>query len=155
MIGLPATGKSTFTDKHFGGSDWVVVSTDNNVMEYANAHGMTYNEAWEQAISKADARAFEQLHQALNENKNIIVDRTNLTVKSRSRLLNLIDKSGKRSDYQVAAYVFGLTLNPYEWTRRLMDRPTKTVPANTLINMASGFQMPSFEEGFDAVVEIM
>jgi len=149
LIGLPATGKSTYADEYDG---WTILSTDDNVMEMGN--GLSYDEAWKKYIGKADNKFFADLLLSIQHGKDIVVDRTNMTVKSRSRIFNLINRSGNRQQYQITAYVFGLSLNPYEWVKRLNSRPGKTIPPGRLFEAALNFEYPSYEEGFDSIVEI-
>jgi predicted kinase len=160
LVGLPCTGKSTFLstlsgltyDKAQAEDKWLVLSTDYNVELMSNASGITsYDLAWTQYIKQADSQFFLDFEWACKCGHNVIVDRTNLTIKARKRLIDMVKKSGHNT--MINAKVFGLSLDPYEWLSRVDGRPEKKVPLHVLTVMAKSFQYPDKSEGFANVYE--
>lgn len=147
LVGLPATGKSTYLKTYdFAFNDEVIVSTDDILCEYATAESLTYDEAFRLYMKAAEVEFFKRIAQAVESDKSIIVDRTNMSYASRARILGKITKP-----YSKIARVFGKNLTVDEWLRRLDSRPGKTIPIHVLISMNNSFQMPSHEEGFDYI----
>lgn len=148
LVGLPASGKSTYLKQNSDeDEDLLVLSTDNIVMRMAAEAGIeSYDEAWKIFIDKADKEFYASLAQAARDQRDIVIDRTNMTVKSRARLLRYLD------DYDTYAMVFGINLPVMEWLRRLNNRPGKTVPFKTLSTMSASFEMPTKEEGFKDIL---
>ena len=53
LIGLQGSGKSTYRKKLTASkSDYVIISLDDMLEEYAQEKNITYNEAWKQADMK-------------------------------------------------------------------------------------------------------
>ena len=142
LIGVPASGKSTWRAAHAG--DAAVISTDDIIEQTAQASGRTYNEAFKENIKFATELATVRAKHAFATGEDVIWDQTNLTAKSRRSKLALVPE-----EYEKIAVVF-LTPDESEWQRRL-DRPGKSIPAHILMGMASTMQFPDPEEGFDRI----
>jgi predicted kinase len=142
LIGVPASGKSTWREQHAG--DVVIVSTDDILEQTAAARGATYNEVFKENIKFATQLADERAREAFSVGKDVIWDQTNLTAKSRKTKLALVP-----DDYEKIAVVF-LTPDEEEWQRRL-DRPGKSIPQNILMGMRDSMEFPEPEEGFDKI----
>lgn len=150
LIGLPGVGKSTWVEDHlyFNKELTYVVSSDNIIEDIATTYGKTYNQAFASLIEFADKTSFELFNKYVGVEANIIVDRTNLTKKGRKRFLDILKKNG----YEIEAVVFEKP-DDKEWTRRLNDRPGKSIPSEVLDRMEKSFQYPEIEEGFDRILE--
>jgi len=158
LVGLPGSGKSTWVSNLDVGSitydpsvedvEWLILSTDHNVMQMGGE--MTYDEAWRKYIDAADKKFFQDLMIVARDDRDIIIDRTNMTVKSRARVIRTIHQNA-RSIVQLEAIVFGTNLAAIEWLKRLNSRPGKTVPFSTLTSMATNFEVPTKDEGFGVV----
>ena len=142
LIGVPASGKSTWREQHAG--DAVIVSTDDILEQTAAARGATYNEVFKENIKFATQLADERAREAFSAGKDVIWDQTNLTPKSRKSKLALVP-----DDYEKIAVVF-LTPEDEEWQRRL-DRPGKSIPQNILMGMRDSMVFPDPEEGFGRI----
>lgn len=142
LIGVPASGKSTWRAAHGGDAD--VISTDDIIEQTAQASGRTYNEAFKENIKFATEIANSRAKHAFATGNDVIWDQTNLTPKSRKPKLDMVP-----DEYEKIAVVF-LTPDEEEWKRRL-DRPGKSIPAHILMGMASTMQFPDPEEGFDRI----
>lgn len=145
LVGLPAVGKSTFI-KDGGFSDAVIVSSDAFVEARAAALGATYNDVWADCIKEAEAEMWDAFGEAYRARRNIVVDRTNMTVKSRRRFLATMSPSA----YYRVAVVFEV---PEEVRlQRATQRAGKVIGAPIIERMREFYQPPTLAEGFDAVV---
>jgi predicted kinase len=162
LVGLPACGKSTYVQHAIGqiNLDGVtfVASSDDVIERIAKESGKTYNEVFQESYSQAEAECRSGFHRALNEEvPRIIVDRTNMSAKSRTGWI----QAAKSKGYTVSAVVFadpGTCSNHMEavkeWSRRLASRPGKTIPHQIIDGMIKSFVMPTQEEGFDEIQRI-
>ena len=142
LIGVPASGKSTWRAEHAG--DAAVISTDDIIEQTAAASGRTYNEAFKENIKFATEIANARAKHAFATGEDVVHDQTNLTVKSRKSKLAMVPEH-----YEKIAVVF-LTPDEAEWQRRL-DRPGKSIPQNILMGMRDSMQFPDPEEGFHCI----
>ena len=143
LIGVPASGKSTWRAQHQG--DAVVVSTDDILDQTAAARGQTYNEVFKENIKFATQLAEQRAKDAFAAGHDVIWDQTNTSVKSRKSKLAMVPE-----EYERIAVVF-LTPNDEEWQRRLDSRPGKSIPQNILLAMKSSLAFPDPGEGFHRI----
>lgn len=146
LCGPPGSGKSTLVKAKM--ADQNVLSSDAILMAIAQKHGISYSEAFKTHGSEAFAEYERKLRECINSKESFVIDRTNLTVKSRRATINKLN-----GYYKVAVY-FGPT-NPTTLIERVTER-TKinghNVPAHVIESMAISYQIPSVEEGFDKVI---
>ena len=146
LIGLPCSGKSTWLKEHC--PNHVIISNDLIVEEYAEIHGLCYNDAWKSVNFKYVKRQLmERFERAVSEKRNIVIDNTNMTSKARS----VYNANG----YMKKAVVFNISEN--ERQRREQKRLNETgkfIPEEAIKQMKSIFKYPSFDEGFDEIVEV-
>jgi predicted kinase len=145
LIGVPASGKSTWVRKN-AGSNTVIASSDDYIDAQAAAAGKTYSEVFGQHVKAAAQHVEQTVAQAVKLGNDIVHDQTNLTVKSRKSKLVMIP-----DNYEKIAVVFP-TPSDNEWRRRLASRPGKTIPSNILLGMQSSMQLPTADEGFDKII---
>lgn len=148
LIGLPGSGKSTFIKNFLSSQDkeFVVMSTDNVIDELCAKEGITYTEGFQKFIGQATARVNQNLKSAINAKKNIIIDQTNMSVKSRKPKLDLA------VGYHKIAVVFSVDEETLQ--TRLKNRSEKTgkhIPDFVMDSMKKSFQEPSKSEGFDVI----
>lgn len=147
LIGPPGAGKSTwretFTELH---PTAVVVSQDDLVEEYARARGVTYSTAFRTAPLKEFAKMVKaRFVEAVARGEDIVLDRTNMSRKSRQWFLETA------RGYEATAIVF--EAHPIVLADRLRRRARKTgkhIPQHVVTNMLRGFEDPDFEE-FDLI----
>lgn len=146
MVGAPATGKTTMIRQLLNDNpekDYVVLSTDDIFMLLGAEKGLTYDQAFNTiSFKKVNSKFFNDLRQAINNDRNIIIDQTNMSKKSRARKLNLLSKK-----YKKIAYVF--QVDREELNRRLADRAEtagKSIPIKVVDQMLDNFQMPGRDE---------
>jgi predicted kinase len=152
LVGLPACGKSTWRAAFMAHNDFkgVVASTDDIIDEYANQNNLTYDDVFAGYIDEANTIYDKMLHFAFQKRADIIIDRTNMNVKSRSKFM----RRAKNLNYDCIAVVFEPPVKPeehQEHQRRLANRPGKTIPQKVLYDMAAKYQTPTAEEGFSLI----
>ncbi len=145
LVGVPATGKSTWRSLSVTADDFVY-STDDVVEEIAAAQGKTYEEVWADSIKEATKIANARLADAIKAKKNIVSDRTNLTASARAKFLAQFPKSYKRK-----AVLFEAPRSLDQHLARIAARPGKNIPTNILMSMLKDLEGPTLEEGFESV----
>jgi len=144
LIGVPASGKSTWAANQEWAKDCAYISTDSWVELYAKEQGKTYSEVFVEYMPKAVNIMAEHVKLARDAGQDIIWDQTSTTVKSRARKFNMLP------DYEHIAVVFE-TPNRIELKRRLDSRPGKEIPEAVVEGMLASFEMPTEEEGFTEI----
>jgi predicted kinase len=144
LVGVPASGKSTWINNQDWVGDCVMVSTDEFVEEYAREVGSTYSEVFDKVMPRAVRLMVRKVNIAKRQGKDIIWDQTSTGVKARARKFNMLP------DYDHIAVVFR-TPEPEELSRRLASRPGKEIPDHVIASMISNFEMPTEEEGFKEI----
>lgn len=151
LIGLPACGKSTWTEQRVAaGQHYAIVSSDAYIEAMAHAEQTTYSAVFDMYVGQADHYAQSVFDVAIEEKLNIIVDRTNVGKKSRKRWLETLRKNG----YHVTAVVFRSPMNIEDLEPRLDSRVGKDIPWGVIKTMAAGLCWPTYDEGFDNVMII-
>lgn len=144
LVGVPASGKTTWIDSQ----DWALtcarVSTDKWVEIYAKEVGRTYSEVFNDFMPTAVDLMAKEVVAAREMNRDIIWDQTSTTVKSRARKFNMLP------DYEHIAVVFE-TPSRIELKKRLDSRPGKEIPEAVIEGMIASFEMPTEEEGFKQI----
>jgi predicted kinase len=145
LIGIPASGKSTYATQLIGANPTAVyVSTDYFVEKFARRCGKTYNEVFKVFMPHAIRLMMTRVHIAAAAGHDIVWDQTNLTVKSRASKLRILNS------YEKHAIVFE---SPPEdvLQARLQSRVGKTIPDHVLTTMQASFEYPTEDEGFATV----
>jgi len=144
LVGVPASGKTTWLMNQ----SWIVgmeyVSTDFYVEKFAKRLGKTYNEVFDDVMPRAVRLMARAVNRARVAGRDIIWDQTNTTVKSRAKKFRMLP------DYQHIAVVFD-TPEPNEHARRLAGRPGKSIPDHVVRSMIDNFEMPTEQEGFKEI----
>ena len=144
LVGVPASGKSTWVETQ----DWAItcarVSTDKWVEIYAKEVGRTYSEVFDSFMSTAVDLMAKEVVVARELGRDIIWDQTSTTEKSRARKFNMLP------DYEHIAVVFK-TPEADELARRLASREGKNIPDHVIRSMIKGFEMPTEAEGFKEI----
>jgi predicted kinase len=144
LIGVPASGKSTWVKNQEWAVDCAYVSTDMWVDLEAERQGKTYNEIFTDYMPHAVKLMANHVELARDKGMDIIWDQTSTTVKSRARKFNML------RDYEHIAVVFK-TPEADELARRLASRPGKNIPDHVMRSMINYFEMPDEEEGFKEI----
>lgn len=152
MVGLPGSGKSTYINnlkQNVFYDDYVICSTDQLLENIAADLNISYNEAHANHYTKSIEREFkEEIWSAIKEDKNVIIDRTNLSVKSRNKMLSYFNKN-----YKKIAVSFDVT-NIEEIKKRITNRGDhKSIPENILMKLAGSYEIPTLEQ-FDEIITV-
>lgn len=144
LIGVPASGKSTWVKSQDWISDCVIVSTDNFVERHAAEVGKTYNEVFVDFMPTAVDLMCKEVIAARKVGRDIIWDQTSVNVKSRKKKFQMLP------DYYHIAVVFR-TPPMDELKIRLSSRPGKNIPWYIVSSMIDNFEMPTEAEGFKEI----
>jgi predicted kinase len=150
LIGVPASGKTTWFHDQFGWDipsvtrNCAYISTDHYVEKFAKRMGGTYSEVFSTVMPRATRLMNRAVQLAIHRRRDIVWDQTNLTVKSRKNKLHLA-----RNYYKIAI-VFPIP-EIDELQRRLDSRPGKHIPKSAMEWMIGNYQPPTIHEGFDAI----
>lgn len=145
LVGLPGTGKTTFISQLNSNGNYIVVSSDAVLERIALEKGTTYDDVWKTHVKYAENEFWSSLEACYREGKNAIVDRTNLSLKPRRRILEMF------KGYKKIAFFFDI---PKDHSERLKNRPGKTIPDNVMNMMKNSYVQPSYDEGFDNIIQI-
>ncbi len=143
LCGVPTSGKSTYTKNN---PDYVVISSDNIIENYAMNINSTYDAIFNEYITEAISLMLQQLKHAVENNEKIIVDQTHLTPKVRKRKLKMIP-----DHYEKIAVYFEITKEEMLKRNHNEDR-TKIVPVHVLESMHDSYIRPCISEGFSEVL---
>ena len=144
LVGVPASGKSTWVANQEWAKDCAYISTDTIVEEYAQSVKKTYSEVFEEFMPTAVDLMSDQVILARAKNKDIIWDQTSTTVNSRKKKFRMLSR------YQHIAVVFK-TPPEEELKQRLSSRPGKEIPWDVVANMIANYEVPTKEEGYDEI----
>lgn len=145
LVGLPGVGKSTYHKTHIKGT---VISSDDMLEGLCKAEGITYDEGFDKLIKPAIKAMNIKADKAIKDKQDIVWDQTNLSRKSRQRVLARLGK-----DYHKICVVFA-TPEEKEHDRRLNNREGKTIPENIMRHMKLTYDPPVLGEGFNVIVQI-
>jgi predicted kinase len=145
LVGPPGSGKSTWCAQHLmtATRPTHIVSSDNIIEEHAAEQGINYSEAFARTDFKlVEIEMYARMSRAIWDKMNLIVDRTNMKVASRRKVLDKIPTT-----YRRVAVTFEVARQELE--RRLVERAQwtgKTIPSRVVDGMISGYQPPTLGE---------
>ena len=139
LIGLPASGKSTF------GKDFIL-SNPNSTM--ISSDSIRFKLFGDEATQGDPAKVFEVLYKKMeNELTNgytVVIDATNINVRDRSKAIQIAKK--------YKANVIGHVMKtPIAECIRRNDKRKRKVPDYVYDNMIRKYEPPTLEEGFDEI----
>lgn len=150
LVGVPGSGKDYWLSNRICTSEYapVVISRDDILMEYAQENNIkgNYSEIWKQ-LSDEDQKAIDLIMQdkfknAVSQKRNIIINMTNTSKKSRRKWLNNVPKT-----YRKSAIIFATSYD--EIFKRLKKREKETgkvIPDNITNKMMRSFIVPMYDE---------
>ncbi len=152
LIGLPASGKSTLREEILKehGDEFIVVSSDQAIEDYAVQNSMTYDEA-RGVFSTSQMLDYKQVlvDKALAEGKSVIWDETNLWRRVRRQKMEMLP------GYKTLGAYFPLSLD--DCKTRVLERAAsengKNILGSVLTNMASSMEEPQASE-FDEFMQL-
>ena len=150
LVGPPLSGKDTVLKKlHL--SDVNIISRDDILMSLHNTSD--YNEAFNQVDQKmVDKLLNQKIQDCIDNKKNVIINMTNLSKKSRNRHLSKFPNTL----YDKIAVVFPkLEIVDYINRNNLRKKEeNKFIPTNVIISMIKGWEEVTLNEGFDKIINI-
>lgn len=144
LVGVPASGKSTWIKNQIWTLGLSVISTDSFVEDYAKAQGKTYSEVFKEYMPIAVKLMSNQVLICQANGVDVIWDQTSTTVASRARKFNMLP------GYDHIAVVFP-TPPLEELKQRLASRPGKEIPTEIVDDMVANFVIPTQDEGFKEI----
>lgn len=152
LIGLPASGKSTWramfkaTAENLDAPLPVEISSDDIIDEIAASKGLTYSQVFMEAIKVSDKLARQNFEEAVAARRDIILDRTNMTLKGRAKFLASLPKT-----YEKHAIVFEVPDDVLNERLEKRNATGKIIPKSVIDAMRASYQPPSEAEGFDKI----
>lgn len=145
MVGVPASGKSTWIRNQYLNDQYVVASTDHYVEKYAEEVGKTYSEVFDEYMPTAVNLMAADVVEARDANKHIIWDQTSTTVASRAKKIRMLP------EYYKIAVVFKTP--PTAEHQKRLERGAKIVPWDVVSKMAQQLEAEpvSLDEGFNEI----
>lgn len=141
LVGVPASGKTTWIQNQTWMDHCVLVSTDHYVDKFASRLGKTYSEVFDLVMPRAIRLMMRRVQWAREQGLDVIWDQTSTTRASRARKFRALP------DHDHVAVVFDTP--PAEvLSKRLAQRPGKVIPHAVVSNMIENFEMPEINEGF-------
>lgn len=144
LIGVPASGKTTWVNNQEWAMACAYISTDKWVDIYARETGSTYSKVFTHFMPTAVDCMVKEVELARDMGRDIIWDQTSTTVKSRLKKFNMLP------NYYHIAVVFK-TPEHKELMRRLMSRPGKDIPDHVIASMIASWEEPTEAEGFKEI----
>lgn len=137
IVGLSGSGKSTIAKKIVDKEDAIIVSSDSIREELSFYEDQSRNDEVFKIFH-------ERIKNGLHSGKSVIADATNITIKSRKQII----KIGKQEDAFICAYVVAKRFYDCMIDNQLREH---AVPDEVLRKQIMRFQIPFYEEGFDAI----
>ena len=137
MCGIPASGKSTWANYHASKTGGLIISRD--IIRYSL---VSENEDYFSKEDHVFATFVYTINEALNKNvKDIYIDATHISSKSRAKLLDHINTNGNN----LICEVFPISI--YDALARNLRRTGRAqVPESAIYKMYSSFKEPSINE---------
>ena len=140
LVGIPASGKTTFAKGLAKELNIPIVSTD----ETRNMHpNVSEDKIW--------PLVYEECGRLVMSNQDFIFDATNVTANVRDRFKEKINEYSK--DYEIGAYYFDVDPNVCfnRAIERNKDPKERFIPPEVILSYGQKITMPTIEEGFKFV----
>ena len=162
MVGVSGSGKSTYIEKNLAGT--TVCSTDVYIEQHGKDYGFdNYTDAFEHVqltdmFSTYNSLFFYDMHKNIIEGNNFIVDRTNLTVFSRKKLISYLKTRAigeEKIPVKIKCIVFNIFQHKVlENLQHRKEKTGKTIPEHVIEGQFTSFEQPTMDEGFDEIIEV-
>jgi predicted kinase len=151
LVGLPCSGKSTWAiGQQHTIADIVSLGTDDIIDQFARGISSTYTDAFKDTIDPA-TKMFEAFVTFTSIVKlPMIIDRTNMSKKSRARMLSLVTNKDKYDIHAVVFKVSDEVLNARLKARN--EKGNKIITSTIIEQMKAKYQEPTQDEGFSTII---
>ncbi|MCI4433764.1 MAG: AAA family ATPase [Nitrosopumilus sp.] len=159
MVGVSGSGKTTWVNSH---KQYTVCSTDSIIEELANSMGISYTDAFEyiQNNKKFDyitQKFFEKIRNCILNNDDFIIDRTHLKRNVRISLINelktIATENGKHLDLFAVSFEIPRNII-FERLKKREKKTQKLIPKQVICEQINSFDIPTMDEGFNAIERI-
>jgi len=157
LVGSSGSGKST----HAKTLGQIICSTDKYVEEQASILGVSYDIAFQMSHSigifkKFTKYFYEDIEYCIKNDKDFVIDRTNLGSEMRCSLITKLREMAKK--YGKTIIIKGVYFDTPEnviWQRleRRKNVENKSIPAMLVEEQIEKYQLPTIEEGFDFLIK--
>lgn len=141
LVGVPASGKSTWVGQQLWTETCAVISTDHYVDRFAARMRQPYHQVFDAVMPRAIRLMMRAVRRAQAQGQDIIWDQTNLTRTSRARKFRILP------EYRAVAVVFARP-EAEAHAHRLASRPGRCIPDTVLAAMIQSYEPPDEAEGF-------
>lgn len=153
--GLPASGKSTKIKELNINNDYLVFGTD--ILIEQKYPKLTYNEAYKKVkeldeFGLLEDEMFKGITLALKNEKNLIIDRTSLSKKSRRKILNLA--KDKIYNKKLIVFIVGRKKLKENSNKRYFETK-KMISEKTLDSMIMNYNYPGYDENLTEIEYIL
>ena len=152
LIGLPASGKSTYAKEMAQKNNAIIISTDKIRKELFGDEAIQENEQYNS--NTVFSLAYSEIKIAMLEGKDIIFDATNINRKKRKYFLEILSKeyfwSLRNTDYDYSFQAI-LIATPYEKCLQNNLERRRVVPEEVIKRMMTNFEVPIYKEGWDNI----
>lgn len=140
LVGLPASGKTELSKK-----------LKSEGMEIVSSDSIREELYGDESIQGDSQEVFDLAHSriiaALNNNKKVVLDATNLVAKNRKNFLRLIKEKVKRP-IKKECIIIG---TPIDICKQRQKMRARKVPDEVIDRMVKSFQFPYYNEGWDKI----
>ena len=158
MVGVSGSGKSTWVNSH---KEYVVCSTDSIIEQLAQSMGISYTEAFNYIQNKKKfdyitTKFFEKIHECILNDKDFVIDRTHLKRNIRISLINELRTFAieNKKHLELFAVSFELPKNTIFERLKNREKTGKFIPKDVILEQINSFDIPTIDEGFDAIERI-
>ena len=150
LVGVPCSGKTSWIQKESKNLEgWKIISSDDIIDRKCAEVGLTYSEGFKRFIGDAEVIMWSQLDSAMKYQKDVIIDRTNITRKSRKRFLDKL----KSYNYKVDCVVFSVDYDVLKERLEYRGNMTgKVIPIDVIDSMIVNYDEPEESEGFNKIL---
>ena len=157
LVGSSGSGKST----HAKTLDQVICSTDKYVEEQASILGVSYDNAFKISQSTGIFKKFtkyfyEDIEYCIKNNKDFVIDRTNLGSEMRRSLISKLREQAKKYGKTIIIKGVYFVTPQNIICQRLEHRmviESKSIPAMLVKEQIEKYELPTIEEGFDYLIK--
>jgi len=158
MVGVSGSGKSTWVNSH---KEYIVCSTDSIIEQLAEKMGISYTEAFNYIQNKKKfdyitTKFFEKIHNCILNDHDFVIDRTHLKRNIRISLINELKTFAIENGKHLELFAVSFELPKTTIFERLKNREKtgKFIPKEVILEQINSFDIPTTDEGFDAIERI-